>query len=369
MKVLHCIPHIHQGGSDVGAIELVRKLDGFGGTEARLCVLQAEQSWLDAIGGVREPVELNFAGSHVNLFEFVRFRRALRELILTWHPDIVHCHLWPACRWVASALLGLSIRQVWHVRDTRPWLMAGGAKDRFLRTWTRGLIGSVRPTWLSVSCAAARYTAKALRVDADEFEIVSSGVDCSRFAPRSMVREAVPVIGVAAQFRPEKGHRVLLQALQILWKKGLEFRVRLAGVGETRNAAMAFCDELGLAGRVAFLGQVQDMPSFLADLDLFVLPSTGMEGLPLSVLEAMSMRVPVLATAVAGTPEIVRENETGYLVAPGDVRALADAIENALMPSIAQASMLDRAQSEVFSKHSSTAVAAKVHSIYQRILA
>jgi glycosyltransferase involved in cell wall biosynthesis len=83
---------------------------------------------------------------------------------------------------------------------------------------------------------------------------------------------------------------------------------------------------LGISGLVQFLGPVQDMASFYRSLDVFVLPSVSTEGLPLVVLEAMASRVPVVATRLAGAPEVIESGVNGLLVPPGDVGVLAEAL-------------------------------------------
>ena len=84
--------------------------------------------------------------------------------------------------------------------------------------------------------------------------------------------------------------------------------------------------EYGLGDRVEFLGLRSDIPDLMRNSDFFVRPST-LEGMPLTVLEAMASGIPVVATNVAGTGEAVLDGQTGILVEPGDVEALAEALE------------------------------------------
>ena len=87
--------------------------------------------------------------------------------------------------------------------------------------------------------------------------------------------------------------------------------------------------DLGLAGRVHFLGQRRDIPDLLAALDIFVLPSHS-EGVSLALLEAMAAGLPVIATAVGGLPEVVTDGENGLLIPPKDPEALAAALARLL---------------------------------------
>jgi glycosyltransferase involved in cell wall biosynthesis len=99
----------------------------------------------------------------------------------------------------------------------------------------------------------------------------------------------------------------------------------VVGDGDLRDALRAQADALGLSPRVRFLGARRDLGNLLAAMDVFVLPSLW-EGLPLSLVLAMGARVPVVATAVAGIPEVVDEGRTGLLVPPADSAALGAAL-------------------------------------------
>ena len=93
---------------------------------------------------------------------------------------------------------------------------------------------------------------------------------------------------------------------------------------------------LGLAGVVHFLGPRPDVPDLLNAMDIFVLPSYS-EGMSLALLEAMAAGLPVIATAVGGTPEVVTDGENGLLIPPRDAEALAGALERLLAdPALAQ---------------------------------
>jgi glycosyltransferase involved in cell wall biosynthesis len=104
-----------------------------------------------------------------------------------------------------------------------------------------------------------------------------------------------------------------------------------AGIGELRPQLERRAAELGVADRIRFVGKIphDDVGWWMAAGDLFVLPSLS-EGLPTVVCEAMNCGRPVVATAVDGTPEIVRDGQTGLLIPPGDPEALATAMARVL---------------------------------------
>jgi len=128
---------------------------------------------------------------------------------------------------------------------------------------------------------------------------------------------------------PEKGHDKLLQAMQILCARGVDCHLDVAGSGLLGDALKARVHELGIAHMVTFHGYVPYGPQLFAlyqNAGVFVLPSFT-EGFPQVINESLCIGLPTIATAVGGIPAFLSDGETAILVPPGDVRALADAIE------------------------------------------
>ena len=134
-----------------------------------------------------------------------------------------------------------------------------------------------------------------------------------------------PIVSYVGKLVPRKGVDTLVEAMGLLARRpqGAPLLVA-AGIGEMRPALERRAAELGIADRVRFVGKIghDEVGWWMAAGDLFVLPSLS-EGLPTVVCEAMNCGRPVVATAVDGTPEIVRDGETGLLVPPSDAPALA----------------------------------------------
>jgi len=162
-------------------------------------------------------------------------------------------------------------------------------------------------------------------------------VDAARFVTPAPVEEArralgadgSPLVGSVGCLAARKDYGTLLEALCLLGGRGLAFRAALVGDGPDRDALEARAAALGLAGRVRFLGERGDIERLLPGMDVFVLSSRE-EGIPNALLEAMAAGRACVATAVGGTPEVLRDGETGWLVPPGEPGALADALEQAL---------------------------------------
>lgn len=138
-------------------------------------------------------------------------------------------------------------------------------------------------------------------------------------------------IGVVALLVHRKGHRVLLEAINLLYsKKRLPVggvAVLIEGEGVLLEDLLGYVDSHGLSEVVRFVGRESNIINFIAALDVLVLPSIKNEDFPNVILEAMSLAKPVVATKLAGIPEQVLDGETGLLVEPGDVEQMAIAIE------------------------------------------
>ena len=174
--------------------------------------------------------------------------------------------------------------------------------------------------------------------DRRKFWLIHNGIDIKPFYRRSEVeKEAINreyelppdklIITCVANLRLPKGHEYLIRALHELKNKGQDFLALLVGDGPLRGKLEELVRELGLEEQVRFPGSKdpENIPGILAITDIFVLPSLW-EGLPTAIIEAMAAGCPVVATAVAGTPEVVLDGETGFLVSPRDPQALAQKI-------------------------------------------
>ena len=135
------------------------------------------------------------------------------------------------------------------------------------------------------------------------------------------------VIASIAGFRREKGHAILFKAFSGL---PVQAHLLLAGDGVMRREMEELALELGIGDRVHFLGNVSDVRPILSVSDVMVLASTAVETFSMAMLEAMSMKVPVIASDIGGLCEAIEEGVTGHLVPPGNSRILLDAIRTCM---------------------------------------
>jgi len=184
--------------------------------------------------------------------------------------------------------------------------------------------------------------------------------------PRSELARDVStsIVLTVARLDAQKGIAHLLDAAVAVPRASFA----IAGEGPDRAALEQRAATLGVSDRVRFLGHRHDVPALLAAADLFVLPSLY-EGLPLAVLEAMAAGVPVIATSVGGTAEVVRDGETGTLVPPADADTLSSAIARTLADRQQASRLALAARSLVAQEHSVTSMVGSVSRLYEELLA
>ncbi len=254
----------------------------------------------------------------------------LRRILNRRHYDIVHFHtarahaLAPFARRRAGALIVTRRMDYPPNRWFAPWL------------YNQAVAGVAA---ISESVASALAISGVMR---ERITIIPSGVDCRRFAPpsvatRQQARTALGIgpdqvaIGAIGALVPRKGHQVLLDAMALACHDGRSqatldgLRCLIAGAGPLHDELASRIEQTGLVGAVKLLGYLEEPITLLHALDIFVMPSLS-EGLGVAALEAAAVGLPVIASAVGGLREVVKDGRTGVLVRRGDPAMLAQAI-------------------------------------------
>ncbi|HEY3316911.1 MAG TPA: glycosyltransferase family 4 protein [Coriobacteriia bacterium] len=176
-------------------------------------------------------------------------------------------------------------------------------------------------------------------------------------------------VGTLGRVEPVKGLGFLLDAARLVAAVHPEARFLVAGEGPERDVLEArVASDEAIAGRVRFLGFVPDGPAFLASLDVYCLASLS-EGFNTTVLEAMALGVPVVATDVGGTREAVIDGKTGRLVAPGDPAALASAVSHLLGDGAERERLSAEARALVEREFTVARMVERTLGVYRRLLA
>ncbi len=188
-----------------------------------------------------------------------------------------------------------------------------------------------------------------------KLHVVRCGINQEAFSSPTPLPAGRPLRLLAiGRLAEQKGYLTLIEALTALRKRGVEVTLTVCGDGPLRPLLERAIAAGGLSGQVALLGWCSEakVQAELARAQALVLPSYA-EGLPVVAMEAMAAARPVIATWVAGIPELVQPGETGWLVPPADPRALAEAIaEAAESPHARLAEMGERGRARVLALHS-----------------
>jgi glycosyltransferase involved in cell wall biosynthesis len=262
------------------------------------------------------------------------------------HPtDIIHFNL-PhpyACRF---AIIAARLAQIPIIVTTNH--LPTMSPDRY--TWKGRLVLRIAQQGVDMTLVESEINRKAAlnnyKLDPAKVVSIYHGIDVKRF-DRRFDREAILaelglnpahfIIGTVGRLTAQKAHHIFLDAAALIKSRLQQAKFIIVGDGELRQELDRQAQKLGLAEDVLLTGYCSDVPRLLSVFDVFAL-SSNFEGLPLSILEAMAMAKPVVATRVDGVPEAVADGETGSLVPPGDSVALAQAILRlAQNPSRAQA--------------------------------
>lgn len=374
MKILHVIPTLKGGGAERFAAQLIcsqRKA----GLDAVACVLYddaCDPVWCKDIPQIYN-LRYKAARGHLSILSSRMLVTKMEQVFNEVSPSIVHSHLWPACKLASRAIASSQAQHIYHIHDLPSWLYGKSLKASCHRFLVKGMIKRAKAHLIACSYDAGRQSARAFKDDS-RIHVINNGVDVECFRPANNNIEkdkdvdAVTIIMVAA-FRPGKGHSMLVDSVNEMGALKTKVRVLLAGdndsdVGfEIKNRIKQY----ELVKQFKLLGQIEDMTCILQDADILVLPSES-EGLPLSILEGMACGLPVVATNVGGIPEVVSEGETGYMVAPNDIKGFAKRLSQLVESFEMRKRMGDKAREVILQKYSFDNTAESITELYKELV-
>ncbi len=215
------------------------------------------------------------------------------------------------------------------------------------------------------------------RIPASRISVLYNGVDISHFTPvpgigcdvrRELgLRCEDLVVGTVGRLSPEKGGvDLLIRAVKSLCLEYPHARLLIVGDGPMRPELEKVAAHTGLDA--LFAGTRNDIPRLLSAMDIFVLPSLR-EAMPIALLEAMAMRLPVVATLVGGVPEIVEDGKTGLLVPPDDESVLALALNKLASSPKLMSELAAAGQKHVQLNFTLDSMVAHVEQLYETLMA
>jgi glycosyltransferase involved in cell wall biosynthesis len=329
IKTLYTVAFMEVGGSQTHLLQVLQLIDR-DRFEPMLCCLTGQGALLDAARDTGVPVFDGGMRSGFQPHQTLLAAHRLASLLRRERVEVVHNYL------LRANIVGTIAARLARV----PAVLASkrGCHER------RGieLVGAKLSNWLADRVTANAEAVRDFVYDnegcpKDKMVVIPSGVDTDRFRPlpatdyktRLGLCPDRPVIGVVTRMRVRKGVEEFLRAMELGRERCPGAQAAVAGEVTLDEELQRLVDGSGLGKDLHLLGRRSDMPEVLSAFDVFVLSSHD-EGMSNAILEAMSMELPVVATDVGGTAEVVRHGKSGLLVPPKDPLLLAQAMMEVL---------------------------------------
>lgn len=288
----------------------------------------------------------------------------LRKFIKTNKIDIIHTHGYKSNLYSFFASLGVSVKLVATCHNwlgDNPKMKLYASVDRFFLR---------RFAFVAAVSRAVQEKALQSNIAPKKVRIIRNGIALSRFKEQEFstgfkkylgIPENHLVVGTVGRLSSEKGHRHLLNIVDALIKEYPQATFLIVGDGTLRKELQrGFNQE-----NIIFIGLRNDLPELYNCMDIFVLPSLT-EGLPMVLLEAMASYLPVVVTRVGDVPKVVVENETGFIVDPGDEEAMKKCLLTLLDDSEKRKRMGQKGYQRVKEGYSSSQMAREYLQVYQK---
>ncbi len=349
--VLRVLPHLAHYGWQIRAITL---------QEGGNSIKQLEQAGIPC-------VELNFRPTTA--------MTAIYRLDRMWAnspPIILHTHLYHA------GILG----RILAIKRKIPVVLVHQHGLERNRTNLRSFLDHNLSPWVTQYVVSSQAVSNILQsregIPKSKINILYNGVSPERI---NSVTETTPkknglpgqsdlpfIVGCVGRLEPEKGHEDLLHGFSGLTRNDKNSsQLWLIGEGTLKERLKRITCDLGIEKQVLFLGAQDSIPSFLAKMDLFILPSRW-EGLSMALLEAMSQGIPVIATDVGGTPEVITNSYNGLLIPANDPSAITRAIECLRQDPLLRQKIGSRGREYVSTKFTLEQTVRSLDELYRRFI-
>lgn len=332
--IAHIVHRLDYGGLENGLVNLINGLPVDSYRHVIICMTSASD-FRQRIRRADVAVHELHKAPGKDPAAYLRLWRLLRQLrpaaVHTRNTGVLDCQ-------VVARLAGVPRR----IHGYHGWDMDDLTGTNPRRNRLRRMCDPFVNHYVVVSRQIGSWLTGALGVAPARVTPICNGVDIERFRPAPHPRAAgTPiVIGTVGRLQTVKNQILLVRACGLVLRQAPElsraWQLRLVGDGPERPALEAAIDAEGLRDVTAITGWNDEVPAALRGIDVFVLPSLN-EGISNTILEAMATGLPVIATAVGGSPELVADNETGFLIPADDQAALADRLLRYLRsPDLAQ---------------------------------
>lgn len=321
LRVMFVQTDMRVGGAEMVTANIIRRLDRAQFFPELCCLKELGQIGETLVGEV--PVHCQLLRNKYDLRVLPRMIRLLRDRKI---DAVVTVGAGDKMFWGRIAARRLGVPAIISALHSTGWPDGVGRLNRMLTT--------VTDAFVAVAASHREYLVEQEGFPADRVVVIPNGVDAAKYAPlrdvgavkRELGIDAnAPVVGIVAALRPEKNHELFLELARRVLRQLPSARFLIVGDGLCRGDLERRAAEMGLRSSVLFLGSRNDVPRLLTAMDVFALTSHN-EANPISILEAMSVGRPVVATDVGSIHEAVSEGVTGHLAAAGDSARLTERV-------------------------------------------
>ena len=331
MRVVHIIKVTRISGAERHLLVLLKGLRDHA-IDAQLIILAEPETPMDDMLAEAKAIDIPIHRLVIRRDYDVNINFELREMLRYLKPDIVHTHL------IHADLFGLIASKLARI----PTIIASRHNDDGFRY--RPIVRQVsRVLWwltdggIAISDAIRDFTIHIEGASKNKVDLVRYGLPYEwipdaeiQSAKRALYQELalkdnVMILGMVCRLVEQKGIIYTLQAFKQIYSKFPHVHLVIAGDGELATELLAMGRMLGISDRVHWLGWRDDAQMVMSAIDIFLMPSLW-EGFGLVLLEAMSKRIPIIASRVSAIPEVVQDGITGLLIPPQSADELAKAI-------------------------------------------
>lgn len=330
IKILHVIDSLGIGGLERIVIDVVNGLDPARFEQVVCCISRRGEAADQLRDGVR-CIDLGKGEKADRLMPL-----KLASVFRRERPDIVHSQSWSGVDTALAKLISPGVKLVHseHGRNYPQW-----RKQPLMRRLARRCLYHLADAVFAISAEVGEFYCGQTGFPTERMKVIHNGIDVQRIdeADATGIREELGiapndlVFGTVARLDLTKDTITLVRAFAAvaLPRRNPGIKLLIVGDGEERSRLEEFVSMLNLNRVVIFTGMRRDVPQLLKAMDVFALSSVS-EGMPVTVLEAMAARLPVVATEVGALPELVEEGKTGFLVPMRHAVAMADRLEEFL---------------------------------------
>lgn len=324
IKILHIIHSLKIGGLENGVINLINHLDD-ARFENAICCIHSSGPMAERL---KKPIEIYSLEKGNGRDYLLPFKIA--KIVNKIKPDIVHTRNWAAIDGVIGARLA-GVRSVIHGEHGREASDPTGAN--VIRKKIRKVLSPWISRFVTVSEELKNWLVYDVGIPQEKVIQIINGVDTIRFKlqeGRDMIKKKLGfdkdsfIIGTVGRLDLVKGHDTILDAFKLFCgsHENKKLNLIVIGTGPLEKKLKMRAKEMNIEDKIVFLGDKNDVVQYYDCMDVYVLSSIA-EGISNTILEAMACGLPVIATHVGGTSELVDDNETGFLFEPGDFSGLS----------------------------------------------